>query len=267
MGEHAIADRWSRPVLLAYRWLQNYAALILVPSVASSASYATRGIREHQLAVMPNAIDIRQFDQIDRATTCIQIRQKLQIPENAYLIGTVCRLETVKGLPNLLKAVKGLPVYLVIAGEGSERTHLGSIIQQEQLGDRVQLLGSRTDVPELLTAFDLFVLPSLSESFGIAVAEALVAGVPVVATDVGGVSEMTCHSKYAYLVPPGDVEALVEAIEWAMEHPRVAKDRALDGAAFIRNKMAVHVVAHKQHMVYQDLISRARRVTADETDH
>ena len=255
-SEHAMAERWGRLPLLVDRLFQRYVALMLVPSQASAASYVARGLQGQRLRVIPNAIDVRRFKNVNRAAARFQIRQQLSVPQDAYLIGTVCRLEVVKGLPILLKAVESLPAYLVIAGEGPQRSYLASIVRAHGLGDRVQLLGSRSDVPELLAAVDLFVLPSYSESFGIAVAEALLAKTPVVATNVGGIPEVTDGGKYARLVAPGDVDALTEGIRWMMDHLEQAQAQACQGHTFVSDVMSLEAVATKQHAIYQQLLSQ-----------
>ena len=255
-SEHAMAERWGRLPLLVDRLLERYIALMLVPSQASAASYVARGLYGQQLQVIPNAIDVRRFRDVNHAAARLQIRQQLRVPQDAYLIGTVCRLEAVKGLPILLKAVESLPAYLIIVGEGPQRSHLASIIHTYGLGDRVQLLGSRSDVPELLAAVDLFVLPSYSESFGIAVAEALLAKTPVVATNVGGIPEVTHDAEYARLVPPGDIDALTGAIRWMMEHLEQAQAQACQGHTFVSDVMSLEAVAAKQHAIYQQLLSQ-----------
>jgi glycosyltransferase involved in cell wall biosynthesis len=253
-AEHAMAERWGRWTFV-YRWLQRSAALILVPSQASAASYVAHGIGEDRLEVVPNGIDVQDFDQVDRASARIRIRQQLHIPPDAHVVGTVCRLEAVKGLPILLEAVEKLPVHLVIAGDGPERAHLTSIIHARQLDDRVQLLGSCLEVPELLAALDVFALPSTSESFGIAVAESLLTGTPVAATDVGGIPEVTGGGRYACLVPPGDPRALAEAIQWTIDHPEEAQAQARQGQAFIHRTFSLEVVVEQQHATYQRLLA------------
>jgi glycosyltransferase involved in cell wall biosynthesis len=255
-AEHAMAERWGRWTLCAYRWLQRSAALILVPSQASAASYVAHGIGEDRIKVVPNGIDVQGFDQVNRASARIRIRRRLHIPLDAHLVGTVCRLQAVKGLPILLEAVEKLPVHLVIAGDGPERAYLTSIIQARQLDDRVRLLGACLEVPELLAALDVFALPSYSESFGIAIAESLLTGTPVVATDVGGIPEVTGRGRYARLVPPGDPRALAEAIQWMIDHPAEAQAQARQGRAFVHRKFSLEVVVEQQHAIYQQLLAR-----------
>lgn len=256
LAEHAMAERWGRWTLCVYRWLQRSAALVLVPSQASAASYVAHGIGADRIKVVPNGIDVHGFDQVDRARARIRLRQQWHIPPDVCLVGTVCRLEAVKGLPILLEAVEKLPVHLVIAGDGPERACLTSIIQARQLDDRVRLLGSCLEVPELLAALDVFALPSYSESFGIAIAESLLTGTPVVATDVGGIPEVIGRGGYARLVPPGDPSALAEAIQWMIDHPGEAQAQARQGRAFVHRKFSLEVVVEQQHAIYQQLLAR-----------
>jgi glycosyltransferase involved in cell wall biosynthesis len=256
VAEHAMAERWGRWTFFMYRWLQRQAGLILVPSQASAASYLARGVGEDRLEVVSNAIDVHRFEPVDRVHTRIRIRQQLDIPGESYLVGTICRLEKVKDLSSLIDAVGELPAHLVIAGDGPERARLNSIVQAKQIEGRVQLLGSRHDVPDLLAALDVFVLPSSSESFGIAVAESLLMETPVVATDVGGISEVTDGGRCARLVPPGDPRVLAEAIQWVMDHPEGAQAQAREGRAFVCRTFSLEVVADRQHAIYEQLGSR-----------
>jgi len=225
-----------------------------VPSQAAASSFEARGLNRQRFRVVSNAIDTARFTAVDRAAARAQIEQELNIAPAAYLVGTVCRLQPVKALPVLIEAVKSLPVHLVIAGDGPEYSHLASIISEYALEDRVQLLGSRSDVPQLLAALDLFVLPSRSESFGIAVAEALLAKTPVVATRVGGIPEITGGEKYGQLVPPHDVTALAAAIRWAIDHPVTAKKQAEAGCNFVQNSISIDAVAGQQDSIYREIV-------------
>lgn len=252
-SEQAMAERWGRVPVIINRLMQSHTSAILVPSQAAGESYAARGINKERLHVIFNAVDVERFERVDAAAARREIREELSIAEDEYLIGTVCRLQPVKALPVLLQAIQTLPVRLVIAGDGPERERLTAIIRDMGLSNHVQLLGGRSDIPRLLASFDLFVLPSYSESFGIAVAEALVMQVPVIATSVGGIPEITHGERYARLVPPGDVTALANAIRWAKDNPELAKAQARAGRQSVRKSMSVEAVAREQHMIYQSL--------------
>lgn len=250
-SEHAMVERWGWFVPLYYRWLQLLAVAILVPSQSAADGYIKRGVREQHIRVMPNALDMARFERVDADRTFRRLRSQLGIPQEAYVIGTVCRLEKIKGIQLLIKAIQKLPVYLIIVGDGPERASLSALASELEISETIRFLGTRSDVPDLLNTFDLFVLPSYSESFGIVVAEALLTATPVVATRTGGIPDVTGEGQYAYLIPPGDEESLTSAISWMMEHPEEARKQALDGKRFVCHTFSLDVVVEKQHAMYQ----------------
>jgi glycosyltransferase involved in cell wall biosynthesis len=133
-------------------------------------------------------------------------------------IGTIAELHPVKRLDILIQALEHvLPdrddVGLFIIGEGDERGYLEHLIKVEGLTGRVVLLGHVTDAPSYLSAFDLFVLPSRSESLGYVLLEAGMAGLPAIGTRVGGIPEILEDGVTGLLVPPNDAPALTDAIE------------------------------------------------------
>jgi len=127
---------------------------------------------------------------------------------------TIAELHKNKGLPYLIEAMADLPetTGLCIIGDGEERRSLESLILQKKLGSRVSLLGFIKDAPRLLPAFDMFVFPSIKEGLPFALLEAGLAGVPIVATTVGGIPEMIEDKKEGLLVPPKDPRALAASI-------------------------------------------------------
>ena len=142
--------------------------------------------------------------------------------EPRFTILTAGRLAQVKGDRDLLVALAPMlrsgEVTLRIAGDGPERGRLSALTREMGLGDAVEFLGFRSDLPSLLAGADLFVLPSRMEGFGLAVVEAMAAGVPVVATNVGGVPEVVPGWASDALVAPGDEKAMRAAVErvWAL---------------------------------------------------
>lgn len=254
-GEHAQADRWPRPVLWLDRQMAR-SARMLVPTEATKASYVARGIPASALRVLPNAIDLARFAAVDWGQARQRIRGELGWGANEIVLGAVCRLEAVKNLPALIECVAPLPVKLVIAGEGAERPRLEALIHARGLGERVRLLGNRTDVPDVLAALDLFVLASRSESFGLAVAEALLMGAPVVATRVGGIPDITGQGAYAQLIPAGDVAALGAAIVSALADLPQLRARAAAGQRFVQASFGAEAVAEQLHALYQATTER-----------
>ncbi len=143
------------------------------------------------------------------------LRKKFGVSVKETLLGTIAELHRNKGLPYLIEAVRKLPktTSLIILGEGEERTHLESLIRREHLQERVFLTGFTLNASTLLKAFDVFVLPSIKEGVPSVLLEAGKAGVPIVATDVGGIPEIIENKKEGLLVPPKNPPALTEAIQ------------------------------------------------------
>ena len=144
----------------------------------------------------------------------------------------VARLELHKDQPTLIRAMallcdQELDAELWLIGEGSHRPQLETLISELQLADRVHLLSSRRDIPELLAQLDLFVFSARpDEGFGIALAEAMAAGVPIVATDVGACREVLDGGRCGLLVQPGSAEALAAGIRAVLADPAGAQQRA-----------------------------------------
>jgi glycosyltransferase involved in cell wall biosynthesis len=172
--------------------------------------------------VIPFGIDLQRFRPRDGGP---EVRAALGIAPGRHVVGTVGLLREQKGHTYLLQAAERLElrrgdVDWVIVGDGELRPQLEAEIRARGLSKRVHLLGTRDDVPQLLAAFDVFALSSIFEGFCYAVAEALAAEIPVVATDVGGVAQSVVHGETGLLVEPRDPDALADSIE------RLLDDRA-----------------------------------------
>lgn len=169
---------------------------------------------------------------------------------DTVLIGTIGRLQAVKDQLNLVRAFGHLVAQrmpgadrsrLVIVGDGPLRAQVENEVLAAGVGDRVWLAGERSDVPEVMRALDLFVLPSISEGISNTILEAMASGLPVVATDVGGNGELVMAGETGALVPAADSGALAAAIApYAADKPlreshgragraRVEAEFSLDG--------------------------------------
>jgi glycosyltransferase involved in cell wall biosynthesis len=166
------------------------------------------------------------------------------------IVGNVARLAEQKGHRTLLDAAalvhaRRPGVRFAIAGDGELRQELEQ--QAKELGDHVAMLGNRSDVPDLLASFAVFAFPSRFEGLCVAVIEAQAAGVPVVATAVGGIRETVVDGETGFLVPVGDAEALAERILHVLEHPdearRVADEARRRVQAFSEERMVAETLA------------------------
>jgi glycosyltransferase involved in cell wall biosynthesis len=173
-----------------------------------------------RLTVIPNGIDPGPID----AAEPIE-RASIGLPDSGHLALFVGRLDPQKGLPDLLKAAERVIArrpdwHLALAGDGPDRPWLLHVIKDRSaLGDRVRWLGRRDDVPGLLKAADLLVLPSLWEGMPNAVLEAMAARRAVVGTAVEGTEDLVVSGQTGWLVPPRDPAALAYALEEAAADP------------------------------------------------
>lgn len=183
-------------------------------------------------------------------------KRELNVLGNYPIIGIGVRLAEQKGITYLLKAiarvVKDYPkLVLLIAGTGELEDQLKREVLELQLGTHVKFIGSRMDMPEILTVLDMYVLPSLWEGLPLGVLEAMGARLPIVASMVGGNKEAIIHNESGILVPPKNVDALANAIREVLGSPGLAM--GLSNNAYARfNK---HFTANKMVASYEKLYS------------
>lgn len=170
-----------------------------------------------KLQVLWNGIDGRRFVFQDPR----KVRRELGIGDDEMVFGTAVVLSKQKGISYLLDAAErvlasGGPearrIRFLVAGDGPLRGELEAKAASMGLGDRVLFLGYRRDVPDLISSFDVYVLPSLWEGLPLALIEALAIGKPILCTTVGGNPEIVEDGVNGYLVPPGDAAALADRI-------------------------------------------------------
>lgn len=182
-----------------------------------------------KVVTIVNGVDLSRFGQGDRRG----VRSRLGLAPDATIVGTVGRLDPVKDHAGLLRAFAGLTAahpdtVLLIAGDGPCRDALTRLTGALGLGERVKLLGDCRDVPGVLSALDLFVLPSIAEGMSNTILEAMASGLPVVATRVGGNPELVEEHVTGRLVPSRDPGSLAEALAVYLDDPHL---RAVQGKA------------------------------------
>ena len=212
----------------------------------------TFGFPGSKLAVVPNGISLERFGKPPDPA----LRRELDQGTDRPVVLTTARLDAAKGLDHLLGAAARVPEALfVVAGEGPLRGALEARARHLELDGRVRFLGQRWDVPGLLGAADLFVLPSLSEGLPLTVLEAMAAGTPVVATDVGGTSEALVHGETGLLVPPADAAALAGAIRTLLADRGRAERLATAARARVREHFSAEAMVKGITGIYEDILS------------
>ena len=186
------------------------------------------------------------------------VRAGLGLDESVPLLVCVGRLAPQKDHPTLLAALALLPpqvVLLVVGGDpfGDGEARLRAEAARLGLGGRARFLGIRHDVPDLVAASDLFVLPSLWEGLGLVFLEAMAVGVPVVATRVSAIPEVVLDGRSGWLVPPGDPAALAAAVEAALADPAERRRRGEAGRAHLVERFGLPRMIDETLAVYAEV--------------
>lgn len=192
------------------------------------------------------------------------LRAELGIAEGTPVIGTVCRLSEQKRLDVLLEAINLLrrkfpEARLLIAGDGPERDALEALIANLGLDEIVTLLGRRTDLPELLAAFDVAVSSSDYEGTPLALMDCMAADLPIVATRVGGVPELIEDGVQGRLVERRDPRALAEALGELLANPERAATMGRNAGLRRREQFDLAVAAERVGDLYERLYASSRR--------
>ncbi len=176
---------------------------------------STFSVRKSQVVVLDNSIDYGLYANanVDRNV----MRHELGIPLDAFTFVAVGRFAPTKGYEYLIDAFAEVrkiysDAHLVIVGDGKTRPDVEKQIIRCGLSESVTLTGHRKDVPQILKACDVFVLPSIREAFGLVILEAMAAGLPVIVTDSGGPSEVVNDQIDGLVVPPANSGKFTEAM-------------------------------------------------------
>jgi glycosyltransferase involved in cell wall biosynthesis len=211
-------------------------------------------LRLRDLRVVHNGIVTERFESSDAHS----VRQELGIPSSNPVIGFIGRLEEQKGVTHLLQAVAELKnqfqnIRLVIAGDGTLKEQLRREAVSLGLND-VLFLGFRRDTPQLLRAFDVFVLPSLFEGLPVALIEAMAAGCAVVASRIGGVEELLTDGVTGLLVAPGSSPALAEALRRLIVQPDLRHRLGRQAQQHVTKEFSAEAMIAGTEEVYRRLV-------------
>lgn len=246
---------WQGP--LERRLVARSRVTMLAPSQAvRERMVGTDGLPAQRVVVVPNGVE--PFTPSGR-----DLRRELGIAADAFVVGSVGGLRRIKRYDVLIDAVAiarhelGVPLTVLIAGDGPERARLEARIADHGLTDDVRLLGARDDVPDVLATFDVAVNCSDSEACPLSVLEYMAAGLPTVATAVGGTPELLTDGEHGRLVPPSDPAALAYAIV-ALRHDPDAR-RRMGVAAEARRRAAFDLgtMVRRVEGLYEQLLTAA----------
>ncbi len=240
---HRLVSRWTtRTVAVSER---------LGRTLAEGEGFSPR-----RLETIHNGVDPQAFaGQVDRE----EAERLLGLEPGRPTIGVVAGLKPVKNHPVLLRAFKNVrgkiaDCRLLFVGDGPQAQELRELTHELGISSDVHFLGFRRDIGAILPACDLVTLASRSEGFPLAILEAMAAGLPVVATDVGAVSEAVIAGQTGLLVPPGDVEALAEALASVLGAPDRAREMGRLGRERFEERFTIDRMVRGYESVYEAVV-------------
>jgi colanic acid/amylovoran biosynthesis glycosyltransferase len=241
---------------LFYQELFRKADLLLANSRFTRDWLLKWGADSSRVKIHPVGVDVKAF--------CAKQQTDYRKREDIVLL-SVGRLAEEKGFEYALQAVKILQernpsqklIYQIV-GAGPQERYLKELAVQLSLGDSVQFLGAadQEEIIEKMHQADVFVLPSVSEGLGLVLLEAQAAGVPVVATNVGGIPEAVEEGQTGFLVPPRDAAALADKIQFLMEHPDIREKMGENGRRRVETYFEIHELNNRLESYLLELINR-----------
>ncbi|MDW8324019.1 MAG: TIGR03088 family PEP-CTERM/XrtA system glycosyltransferase [Burkholderiales bacterium] len=229
----------------------------------------TVGVNPHKLSQIYNGVDSQRFH--PRAGERPDVAPAGFFAGAQCVIGSVGRLAAVKDYPSLIRAYARardlLPqaqgLRLILVGDGPQRAHCEALIRSLGLADSVWLAGERDDIPRLMQAMDVFVLPSLGEGISNTLLEAMATGLPVIASRVGGNPELVEEGVGGSLFPAADVERLAGLLAAYATDPGRRQREGAAARARVEAEFSLERMAAAYQSVYDDLLAYRRRQPED----
>jgi glycosyltransferase involved in cell wall biosynthesis len=233
--------------------------VIAVSNAVARELRAQRIVSDGQLAVVTNGVDVGRFKvDFDRA----QFLQKLGLPANVPLVGSIGELRTLKRHDDFIRAAaliasQSPDVHFVLAGLDTSLSrevhkHLEQLVRETGLQDRFHFLGWVEDAEKLLSVIDVFVSASETESFGLAIAEAMAAGTPVVATATEGAQEVVIDHETGYLVPIGDVARIAELVALLLSDKELRTHIGARAREVVNQRFSLGRMVDQIEQIYRD---------------
>lgn len=255
-----------------YRLLRRLGARVIPRYIALSRGLCDwmageNGIPRRKIRIIVNGVDTARFRPPADAAAKRRARTALGVPDDGALVmGSLGRLEAIKDHANLARAFVALAqrrpelaarARLVIGGEGSCRGEVQTILDEAGMRDRLAMAGYVADTPAFYRALDVFVLPSRSEGTSNTVLEAMAAGLPVVATDVGESGRLIAEGETGAVVPARDPAALADALTGYLDAPERARAHGAAGRARACAAFSQAAMLDAYAEVYRDAAGRA----------
>lgn len=235
-----------------YKFLPRKNNRLVAPSNFIRGLLRGRGVQEKYIDVVYNGTDFA----LPETHPSADVYEEFRIPANRRVVGLVGRVAEEKGqgvavgaMPALLEKMPDTHLLFVGRTEGEYHEFLRKRIRSMEIEDRVTFTGNREDVPRLIDAMEFSILPSVMESFGLAVIESMARAKPVVVSRVGALSELVAH-EVTGLVVDKTSEAFSEAMAYLLAHPEKCREMGLAGRQQILEKFTVAQMVERMEAVY-----------------
>ena len=221
---------------------------VLITINREDYALAQKKIKAKQVEYVPGVgVDLTRFGQtvVDKSAK----RKELGIPENATLLLSVGELNENKNHETVIRAIKDLDVYYIIAGKGGLQAHLQDVIDGLGMTNQVNLLGFRDDISELCEAADIYVMPSCREGLSVALMEAMASGLPCVVSKIRGNTDLIQEAKGGFLCETMDVAAYAEKLNCLACNPELREKMGRNNLIAIR-KFSIETVTEEIRKIY-----------------
>ena len=254
--------RWRKAVYIFLdRLTERYVdRFIVVSEVLKETLIKGHKIPPHKVVRIYNGIEIGQYR---HDATYADLRKEWGVPSHVPLIGAIGRLVWQKGLTHLLQAMPLVfqeypDTRLILVGDGPLQEDLRDQVRDLGIEASVFFVGFRIDIPAVLAALDLLVVPSVLEGFPMTTLEAMAMAKPIVASDINGVREQIENGRTGILVPPGDPQALAEGIKQMLKDRTQAKNLGTEARKHLEEMFDIKQQVALHEEVYEELLKSRR---------
>lgn len=242
-------------------WFSHLADAIVPNSSAGADMLVARGLPRGKIRVIYNGVNFERLAVNDEATA--SYRAQLSAGNDVFVAGMLASLTPAKGHATAIRAIAELrdrypQIRLAIVGDGPRRSELETVTNELGLSEQVTFFGYQRNVSDFLAAFDVLISASHdNEGCSNSILEAMVLGVPVIATDIGGNRELVKPGDTGRLVVPGDPESLAEAVARSMHEPAETQAMAERARDRINEKFGLARMVHEYEQLYTQLLGQS----------
>lgn len=258
--------------LMQHKKLMNFAESLIFRMVkglvcdtqeVKQSVHKNQGIALDKIKVICNGVDIKKFCLVSLPTVSqgrLRVNDKdVGNKGEQFTVGTVARLTPIKDQKSMIKAVQILKekdrnVKLVIAGEGDLKNDLMDYVKECDVVDRVEFLGERTDVADILRTFDAYILCSLYEGMSVSLLEAMSSSLPCIVTNVGGNVELIRDGENGFLVPVKDPAAISSCVEKLMDDADLCKKMGKANRKLVEEKYSLDAMCAGYEREYERIM-------------